>query len=126
MWHTHEVMSKRPDNWTEIEQWVERQVTQELLSKKSFRKDYPEFSYSLSAARRVLFWDDIKLTATSPKADVRDSFDQEWKIKWGEESVGVWTAFLEDSSGLQKATLRETRLGLYGSTEPYQAQGCLL
>lgn len=87
MWHTHEVMSKRPDNWTEIEQWVERQVTQELLSKKSFRKDYPEFSYSLSAARRVLFWDDIKLTATSPKADVRDSFDQEWKMKWGEESV---------------------------------------
>jgi hypothetical protein len=87
MWHTHEVMSKRPDTWTEIERFVEKKVTQELLSKKSFRKDYPDFSYSLSAARRVLFWDDIKVTATSPKADVRDSFDQEWKIKWGEESV---------------------------------------
>lgn len=87
MWHTHEAMRKRPDTWTEIERWVERKVTEELLSKKGFREDFPDFSYSLRAARRVLFWDDIKVTATSPKADAHDAFGQEWKLKWGEESV---------------------------------------
>ncbi|MEM1440718.1 MAG: hypothetical protein AAGF67_00145 [Verrucomicrobiota bacterium] len=87
MWHTHAVMACRPNTWHHIESWVEAEVSKELLDKKSFREDYPDFHYSLHAAQRVLFWDDIKVTATSPKVDVLDAFDQEWKLKWGEESV---------------------------------------
>lgn len=87
MWHTHAAMACRPDTWSQIERWVENEVSKELLDKKSFEEDFPDFHYSLHAARRVLFWDDIKVTATSPKVDTVDAFDQEWKLKWGEESV---------------------------------------
>ena len=87
MWHTHAVMETRPDTWSEIECWVENEVSKELLDKKKFEEDFPDFHYDLNAARRVLFWDDIKVTATSPKINTVDAFDQEWKLKWGEESV---------------------------------------
>lgn len=87
MWHTHAYMECRPNTWGQIESWVENEVSKELLDKKKFEEDFPDFHYNVHAARRVLFWDDIKSTATSPKIDTVDAFDQEWKLKWGEESV---------------------------------------
>lgn len=87
MWHTHARMEHRPNTWRDIECWIENEVSKELLDKKKFEEDFPDFHYSLNAARRVLFWDDVKVTATSPKIDTVDAFDQEWKLKWGEESV---------------------------------------
>ncbi len=87
MWHTHAHMECRPDTWGDIERWIEREVSGELLDKKKFKEEYPNFHYQLHSARRVLFWDDLKVTATSPKVDTVDAFDQEWKLKWGEESI---------------------------------------
>ncbi|MDF1824686.1 MAG: hypothetical protein P1U68_08595 [Verrucomicrobiales bacterium] len=87
MWHTHSRMEHRPDTWSHVENWIENEVSKELLDKKKFEKEFPGFRYRLYAARRVLFWEDVKVTATSPKIDTIDAFDQEWKLKWGEESV---------------------------------------
>lgn len=87
-WHSHARMdSGCVDTWSEIENWVQFEVTKELLDSKKFREDFPDFQYRLSSARRVLFWDDVKVTATSPKIDTVDALGQEWKLKWGEESV---------------------------------------
>lgn len=87
-WHTRRFMQEcRPDTWSELEQWLSREVSAELLDKKKFREKHPAFRYNLSAARRVLFWDDLKSTATSPKIETEDVFGKEWKLKWGEESA---------------------------------------
>ncbi len=88
MWHTRQVMeTKRPDTWKQIEDWLSKEVTDELLDSKKFKKKHPDFKYDLTQARRVLFWDDVKSTATSPKIDTTDAFGKEWKLKWGEESM---------------------------------------
>lgn len=87
-WHTHRRMeSGGPDTWRQIESWIAGKVTEELLDSKKFREEFPDFHYSLHSARKVLFWDDVKETATSPKIDAVDAFGQEWKLKWGEESI---------------------------------------
>ena len=89
MWHTRKWMeTKRPDTWKQIEKWVEDEVSKELLDKKKFKKDFPDFQYDLRSAQRVLFFDGIKSSASSPKMDTVDSFGQEWKLKWGEETAG--------------------------------------
>jgi hypothetical protein len=41
--------------------------------------------YSIDRARRVLFLDAVKDTATSPKVDTKDAWGLEWTLKWGEE-----------------------------------------
>jgi hypothetical protein len=41
--------------------------------------------YDLDRARRVLVFDDIKSSGTSPKVDAEDLSGQSWKIKWGDE-----------------------------------------
>ncbi len=85
-WHTRATMEQRaPDTWREIERWLSAKVSEELLGKKKFRKEFPDFSYDLTAAREILFWNDLKTTASSPKINTVDVFDQEWKLKWGEE-----------------------------------------
>lgn len=86
MWHTHRKMeSGTVDTWSEIENWVEGKTTEELLDSKKFRKEFPDFRYNLQTSKRVLFWDDIKITATSPKIDTVDALGQKWKLKWAEE-----------------------------------------
>ncbi len=86
MWHTHHRMeTSSPDTWSEIEQWLGGKVTEELNESKKFRKANPDFAYHLRDARAVLFWDKIKTSATSPKINVTDAFEQDWKLKWGEE-----------------------------------------
>lgn len=87
-WHTHARMeSGSPDTWGRIEDWITGRVTEELLDSKKFREEFPGFRYHLASARKVLFWDDVKDTATSPKIDTVDAFGQEWKLKWGEETA---------------------------------------
>lgn len=41
--------------------------------------------YSLEAARQLVFFDGIRESATSAKANVRDVYGMRWKAKWGEE-----------------------------------------
>lgn len=60
--------------WQHLEKLVADRVSREIGEK-----------YDLQAARRVLFFDEAKTNATSPKIDTKDAYDQEWKIKWGDE-----------------------------------------
>jgi hypothetical protein len=88
MWNTHAKMeSGHVDTWSKIEQWIEQKVSEDLLDSKKFRKDHPAFHYDLDFARRVLFWDDVKTSATSPKIETVDALGQKWKLKWGEEAT---------------------------------------
>ena len=88
MWHTRATMeNKRPDTWSDIENYINDGTTADLKEKKKFREKFPEFRYDLNRARSVLFWDDVKTTATSPKVNVTDAFGQDWKLKWGDEAV---------------------------------------
>ncbi len=41
--------------------------------------------YVLDRARRILVFDGVKTTGTSPKIEVEDLHDQKWSVKWGEE-----------------------------------------
>ncbi|MEM7696984.1 MAG: hypothetical protein AAF236_01105 [Verrucomicrobiota bacterium] len=87
-WFSHERMRCDPPNtWRMLESWLSRQVSAEELEKKSFEEDFPDFRYDLEEAQKILFWDDVKITATSPKVDTTDVFGQEWKLKWGEEAI---------------------------------------
>lgn len=88
MWHTHRMMeSGDVDTWKEIENWIENEVSKKLSKSKHFREEHPSFRYNLTASRKILFWDKVKATATSPKIDTLDAFGQEWKLKWGEEAA---------------------------------------
>lgn len=88
LWHTRQHMeTAKPDTWRQIESYVADRTTAELMDKKKFRKAHPDFRYDLNAARRVLFWDGVKSSSTSPKIDTIDCFGQEWKMKWADEAV---------------------------------------
>jgi hypothetical protein len=88
MWHTHHMMeSGKVDTWRQLERWIESRVSEELSGSKKFRNEFPAFRYDLQSSRKILFWDEIKTTATSPKIDTLDAFGQKWKLKWGEEAA---------------------------------------
>jgi hypothetical protein len=82
-WHTEtrrrQIESAPGGGWKRIEDWFERSASQHL-SKKSGAVDY-----KIDSARRVLFLDKIKASATSPKISTKDVYGLEWKLKWGEE-----------------------------------------
>ena len=50
---------------------------------KACNKKYAQFD--LTYARRVLFFDELKEDATSPKVTAKDRFGLKWKVKWGDE-----------------------------------------
>ncbi|MCP4661317.1 MAG: hypothetical protein GY856_38430 [bacterium] len=85
VWHTRAYMAEHPDTWRELEAWVEKRITKKLSKSHDLKKTFPDFSYRLATARKVLFFDKIKDTATSPKIKSVDSFGIDWKIKWGDE-----------------------------------------
>ncbi len=41
--------------------------------------------FDLTYARRILFYDELKGEATSPKITAKDRYGQTWKVKWGDE-----------------------------------------
>ncbi len=41
--------------------------------------------YDIASARKVLFLEEIYLSATSAKGTAEDAFGVEWKVKWGDE-----------------------------------------
>lgn len=60
--------------WEYLEKLIERKIAEDK------RRDY-----QIARARKVLFFDSVKNSATSPKADAEDAFGVGWKIKWGDE-----------------------------------------
>ena len=50
------------------------------------RMQSPELAkFDFTYARRVLFYDELKADATSPKVTAKDRFGLKWKVKWGDE-----------------------------------------
>ncbi len=50
---------------------------------KACNKKYEQFD--LTYARRILFFDELKEDATSPKITAKDRYGLKWKVKWGDE-----------------------------------------
>lgn len=50
---------------------------------RALNPKYSKFDYA--HARRVVFFDEIKAEATSPKITVKDRHGIKWKMKWGDE-----------------------------------------
>ena len=42
-------------------------------------------NFDLSYARRVMYYDELKEDATSPKITAKDRYGNKWKLKWGDE-----------------------------------------
>ncbi|MBF0408477.1 MAG: hypothetical protein HQM10_14090 [Candidatus Riflebacteria bacterium] len=42
-------------------------------------------SFDVAFAKRIMFFDEIKEDATSPKIIVKDRYGNKWKMKWGDE-----------------------------------------
>ena len=81
-WNTEKdrVMNSNP--WEDLERWTESGVREILKEKLG---DLAAAEFSLEKSKKVLFFDKIKTTATSPKVNTKDAFGNKWKLKWGNE-----------------------------------------
>ncbi|MBT7670548.1 MAG: hypothetical protein HN623_13255, partial [Bdellovibrionales bacterium] len=80
VWHTTAYSKANSNGWNDQERWAEKRI-----SKKLSKKSDHSIKYSIDRARRVLFFDKIKISATSPKINTRDAYGVRWKVKWGDE-----------------------------------------
>lgn len=76
------IAASRGDRLDQFEAEMQRGMTRYLQREGDLARGR---SYSLAQARRVLFLDEVYLSATSPKADTEDAYGVEWKLKWGDE-----------------------------------------
>jgi hypothetical protein len=76
MWYTEDALRQRkarhPTAWSDLESRLEARVSASIGA-----------PYELERARRILRFEDIRSSATSPKVDAKDLQGQGWKIKWG-------------------------------------------
>lgn len=79
MWYSEKKIKEIKDKNISMWQYLENLVTKEI------QDEIKSPSYNIDQARRVLFFDEIKTTATSPKVNTKDAFGVKWKVKWGEE-----------------------------------------
>lgn len=74
----HPAMSgKEPGN--HFKDFVDEQVSLIRACDKKLER------FDLGYARRIMFYDEIKEDATSPKIAVKDRYGLAWKLKWGDE-----------------------------------------
>ncbi len=85
VWHTAAYLEEHPDGWRNLEEWLQKRLTKKLEKDHGIEGQHPGFSYRISAARRVLFFDEIKDSSSSPKIKAEDAFGVGWKVKWGDE-----------------------------------------
>jgi hypothetical protein len=78
MWYAEDALRQRkarhPTAWSALEARVEARVSASIGA-----------PYELDRARRILRFEGIKTSATSPKIDAEDLHGQGWKVKWGDE-----------------------------------------
>jgi hypothetical protein len=90
-WNTKAHMDKyesKLEAWTALEKIVEAGVTKQIKDDKKVPaalKAALGTGYQINKNRRVLFFEDVKTAATSPKVKSKDAFGQTWSLKWGDE-----------------------------------------
>ncbi len=83
LWHSEKYLATaQKDSWTKIEKWSEKKMKKKIEKKISIEAAN---EYSIDRAKKVLFFDEIKTSATSPKVNVYDAYGEKWKLKWGNE-----------------------------------------
>ena len=70
----HQLTARHGTAWKALETRIEERVGSAIHA-----------PYSLDQARRVLLFDRIRTSGTSPKIDASDLYGEKWKVKWGEE-----------------------------------------
>lgn len=85
VWHTKGKIKEldRVDAWEQLEEYANRAVTKRLIKKDVISEGE---KFDIKTAPRVLFIDELKMTATSPKIKARDAYGLKWKLKWGNEA----------------------------------------
>ncbi len=81
-WHTEEYMKTHKDTWGDLERFMEKSLKKDL--KKKYGEEVAQ-KYKLQTASKVLLFEGIKSSATSPKVDAKDLYGNKWKLKWGNE-----------------------------------------
>jgi hypothetical protein len=78
LWYTDAALEHVKDRhrtaWQALEGRIEERTSRAIRA-----------NYRLSQARRILVFDGVKVTATSPKIDAEDLYERKWSVKWGDE-----------------------------------------
>lgn len=77
---------KKGGAWKLLEDTINKAATKKFEKKCKSLCESLEKNYDLNQARKVLIFSKIKTSATSPKADAKDLYGFNWKIKWGVEA----------------------------------------
>ena len=83
-WMTEKNRLSHPTSWQDLENWTTKKM-KDLFKKDNKLGKNAAAEYSIENAKKVLFFKEIKITATSPKVDVEDVYGNNWKLKWGNE-----------------------------------------
>jgi hypothetical protein len=79
-WHTVGNTPSDGNEWEDLEKWASKRINKKLKDKN------PDIAkYKIHEARKVVFFKEIKNSATSPKVMGKDAFGEKWKVKWGNE-----------------------------------------
>jgi hypothetical protein len=82
-WYSErKLKSEKLDSWSYLENFFTNHAN---LKVKKKNKDF-KGSYNLEKARKVLFYSNMKDTATSAKINTKDIYGGKWKLKWGTET----------------------------------------
>ncbi len=82
VWYPKKADALLKQNWRDLESWIEQGLSKYLSEKRTPAK----INYQITSAQRILFFKEVKQTATSPKIEVTDRYGLKWKMKWGTES----------------------------------------
>lgn len=72
--------------WIKLENLINKSATKKFSKKCEKLCSALDNNYDLKQARKVLIFDKIKISATSPKIEGKDIYGYNWKVKWGVEA----------------------------------------
>ena len=75
-WYSQQKIKTMNDSWDQLENFKQDKIRDQI------KFDH----YNMHLARKVVFLDKVKDTATSPKVNGKDFYGVKWKVKWGDES----------------------------------------
>jgi hypothetical protein len=84
LWNTKEAMTRIGNPWKKLEDNIELETSQYLAKKEKKLGD--DFKFELSKARNILFFRNLKESASSAKLKARGPYGLNWKIKFGVET----------------------------------------